>query len=79
MKTYRIFDTKKSLLSQGNIIYSEKPIDAAKEYCKINYPDYFPKRSGGNSVSISVTEVVVEDGRVYLSGKPSVWYELKQK
>ena len=79
MKTYRIFDTKKSLLSQGSIISAKTPIDAAKEYCKTNYPNLVPKRSGGNDVRLSADEVIIQDGTIYLAGKSTIWYELKQK
>ena len=79
MKTYRIFDTEKSLLSQGCIISAKRPIDAMNEYCKVNHPDFFPKRSGGNDVRLSATEVVIQDGNIYLAGKATIWYKLKQK
>ena len=49
------------------------------EYCKVNHPDFFPKRSGGNDVRLSATEVVIQDGNIYLAGKSTIWYELKQK
>ena len=56
------------------IIKSIKAIVAAKDFLKQNNDIRMPKRSSDNNVHLCISEVIFENGTMYLAGK-TIWYQ----